>query len=337
MPENAIILAFIMIVALNFYILMGGADYGGGVWDLFASGENKSKQQELIARAIGPIWEANHVWLILVIVVLFSAFPPVYAAISTTLHIPVTLLLLGIVARGTAFTFRTYDSKKDHVQRRWGRIFAISSLLVPIILGIIIGTISSGDFVVGGTSFQEVYLASWCKPFSFAVGFLALSLFSFLAAVYLAAFAESKDLKNEFRVRAITAQSVSACMAAIVFVMAENNALALRQALTQSLLNIELAGFTAICAIACTAALIYRKFYLARNLAALQVTLILWGWALAQYPYLVRPNFTIFNSHGPESTLTLLVIALGAGAFLLLPSLYILFRVFRTTHTESEI
>src|SRR5262245_55702390 len=113
MPSIDVLLAGAMMVSLTFYALMGGADFGGGVWDLFAFGPRKRAQRELIAEAIGPIWEANHVWLILVIVILFTAFPPAFAAIATALHIPLTLMLVGIVLRGSAFTFRSYDKRTD--------------------------------------------------------------------------------------------------------------------------------------------------------------------------------------------------------------------------------
>src|SRR5216683_6146440 len=115
-----------MIAALIIYALLGGADYGGGVWDLFAFGRRAPAQRALIADAIGPVWEANHVWLVLVLVILFTAFPPAFAAISTALHIPLTLLLIGIVLRGTTFTFRAHDVKRDDVQRRWSLVFSDS-------------------------------------------------------------------------------------------------------------------------------------------------------------------------------------------------------------------
>src|SRR5678815_2437613 len=142
------IIAGVMIAALVLYALLGGADYGGGVWDLFALGKRQREQRALIADAISPVWEANHVWLILVIVVLFTAFPPAFAAIATALHIPITLLLIGIVLRGTAFTFRTYDVQRDDVQRRWSLIFSIASIITPILLGTILGAIASGTIRV---------------------------------------------------------------------------------------------------------------------------------------------------------------------------------------------
>jgi cytochrome bd ubiquinol oxidase subunit II len=139
-----VIIAAVMIAALIIYALLGGADYGGGVWDLFACGERTSAQRALIAEAIGPVWEANHVWLILVIVILFTAFPPAFATISTALHIPLTLLLIGIVLRGTTFTFRAYDVQRDDVQRRWSLVFSIASMITPLLLGIVLGAIASG-------------------------------------------------------------------------------------------------------------------------------------------------------------------------------------------------
>src|SRR5688572_33490992 len=114
--------ALVMLAALVAYALLGCADFGGGIWDLFSVGPRAREQRRHIAQAIGPVWEANHVWLIFMIVLLFTAFPPAFAALSTALHIPLTLMLLGIVLRGTSFTFRQYDRQEDPVQQRWGRL-----------------------------------------------------------------------------------------------------------------------------------------------------------------------------------------------------------------------
>ena len=131
MPEQALhdIVAGVLALSLNAYVLLGGADFGGGVWDLLASGPRRDRQRDVITHAIGPIWEANHVWLILAIVLTFTCFSPVFARLGTVLHVPLTLMLLGIVLRGSAFTFRTYDNEQDTAQRRWGRVFAGASLI----------------------------------------------------------------------------------------------------------------------------------------------------------------------------------------------------------------
>src|SRR5206468_5641916 len=136
------ILAGIIFVALNAYALLGGADFGGGAWDLLALGPRKERQRELVAGAIGPVWEANHVWLILAIVLLFTGFPPAFARLGTLLHIPLSLVLIGIVLRGSAFTFWRYGA--DAEQRHWGMVFAIASLITPFLLGTTAGTIASG-------------------------------------------------------------------------------------------------------------------------------------------------------------------------------------------------
>jgi len=331
MPDAPLVLAIVMMVALNLYAIMGGADYGGGVWDLLAVGKRAKEQRDLIAGAIGPIWEANHVWLILVVVVLFSAFPAAFSAISIALHIPLTLLLLGIIARGTAFTFRKYDSSKDHVQRRWGRIFAVASLITPVLLGMSVGAISMGGITsdVAGKSFDLVYIKPWCNPFCLAVGGFALVLFSFLAAVYATVFSQTEELKSDFQVRALGAQLACACLALLVFMLAEKSAPGLRESLVHSSWSMLLQAATAICAISSSVALIKRKFHAARFFAAGQVSLILWGWGLAQYPYMVRPDLTINNAQGAASTQTLLIAAICSGAILLFPSFYFLLKVFR--------
>ncbi len=197
-----IIIAGIMIVSLVFYALLGGADYGGGVWDLFAFGKRAKQQRELISDAIGPVWEANHVWLILVIVILFTAFPLAFSVISTALHVPLTLLLIGIVLRGTAFTFRTYDVQRDDVQRRWSLVFSIASIFTPVLLGVTLGAIASGTIRVENGVVTTGFFNSWLAPFPFAVGFFALALFAFLAAVYLTSETNDKNLQVDFRRRA---------------------------------------------------------------------------------------------------------------------------------------
>jgi cytochrome d ubiquinol oxidase subunit II len=329
MPPFETIVAGAMIVSLTFYALMGGADYGGGVWDLFASGPRANAQREVIAEAIGPIWEANHVWLILVIVLLFTCFPAAFSAIATALHIPLMLMLIGIVLRGSAFTFRTYDSHKDKVQRRWGRIFAIASLITPVLLGVTLGAIASGRIPIKGGTAREIFIHSWFAPFPFAVGIFALALFAFLAAVYLTVETDDLKLREDFRQRALGATIVVGLLALLVFLLSEKGAPLIRRGLSESWWTWPLQIATGVTAIAAIFALWTRRFRLARVCAALQVTLILWGWAVAQYPYLVEPEITIHNAAAPPATLRLVLIALTAGTVLLLPSFYYLFRVFK--------
>ncbi len=165
MPTTEILLGGVIMAALCLYAIFGGADFGGGVWDLFASGPRKVEQRALIEKAIGPIWEANHVWLILAVVLLFSAFPTAFAAISIALHVPLTLFLIGVVFRGSAFTFRAYDDRHDHRQKRWGLLFSLASVASPLLLGVLAGTVASGEIHVTDGVVTSGYFAPWLRPF----------------------------------------------------------------------------------------------------------------------------------------------------------------------------
>ena len=320
-------------VSLNIYALSAGADFGGGVWDLLAFGPRRDRQRALIADAIAPIWEANHVWLILVVVLLFTAFPPAFGRLVTLLHIPLTLMLLGIVLRGSAFTFRSYDSRRDSVQRRWGRIFAIASIGTPLLLGIILGAIATGNVsaerLANSPSFAEAYVEPWLAPFPIGVGALALLLFAFLAAVYLTVEAKEEELREDFRRRGLWSAAAVAAVAAITLYLAREDAPLVWSELTTGSLATALRILAAITALGAIVSLWRRHYRLARVAAASEVSLILWGWALGQFPYLVPPDLTVDNSAAPAATLRLLTIALIAGLALLVPSLRYLFKVFK--------
>ncbi len=319
-----------MLGALLLYALLGGADYGGGVWDLLAFGERKQAQRKLVEDAIGPVWEANHVWLILVIVVLFTAFPKAFAAIATALHIPITLLLIGIIFRGTAFVFRKHDANDNTMQERWSLVFSISSIITPVLLGITLGAIASGTIRVENGIVQTNFFSAWLAPFPFAVGFFALALFAFLAAVYLIQETGDKSLQEGFRRRAIVSGIVVGVLALIVFLLAETGAPTVRAGISRTVWALGLHIFTAIFAVGAFYTLWIRKYKLARFFAAAQVTMILVGWAIAQFPFLVEPDITIYNSAAPPVTLRLLLGALILGAVLLFPSYYYLFKVFKS-------
>ena len=320
--------------SLNVYALTAGADFGGGVWDLLASGARRDRQRALIADAIAPIWEANHVWLILVVVLLFTAFPPVFAQLMTVLHIPLSLMLLGIVLRGSAFTFRSYDSRRDSVQRRWGRIFAMASTATPLLLGTILGAIATGAVgeqrLTNGSSFVSTYVAPWLSPFPIGVGVLALVLFAFLAAVYLTIEAPDDALREDFRARALWAAVVAAVIAIAVLVLARSEAPLVWRALTVGNAAMALRIAATVVAVGAMVALWRRAYRAARIAAVGEVSLIAWGWALGQFPYLLPPDLTVESAAAPASTLKLLLIALIAGLAVLVPSLRYLFKVFKT-------
>ena len=332
------LVAGIALVALTAYVLLGGADFGGGVWDLLASGPRKREQRALIAEAIGPIWEANHVWLILVIVVLFTCFPVAFARLTIGLHIPLSLMLIGIVLRGSAFTFRShYGHDGEHgddasTSERWGRIFAIASVGTPVLLGLCVGALAAGTLrPPGRAGFHEVYVAPWLTPFGVGVGLLTLALFAFLAAVYLTVEARQWALQEDFRRRALGAAAAVFVAAFGTLGLALLGAPLMGRGLTTAPWAPALHLATGVAAIVAIWALWSRRFRLARVAAAAEVSLILWGWALAQYPYLIPPDLTIRAAAAPRITLVLSLWTLGLGTLVLFPSLIYLFRVFKPT------
>jgi cytochrome d ubiquinol oxidase subunit II len=323
------ILAGASLVSLTFYALMGGADYGAGVWHLLARGPRAHAHRTLIARAIAPIWEANHVWLILVVTILFTAFPPAFALISTTLHIPLTVMLIGVVLRGSAFAFRSYDPAATLLQPHWERLFEISSVMTPVLLGLTLGAVASGSLQIVPHDFQRTFVTPWLNTFSIAVGLFALVLFVFLSAVYLVLETEDHLIRSDFRQRALASGLTANALALLVFILSRRGAPAVWDGLTGSWWSLPLLALTAAASLGALVLLWNRRYYLARSFAAAEVTLILWGWAFAQYPYLVEPALTIGDAAAPPATLKLVLAALMVGAVILFPSLYYLYRVFK--------
>lgn len=330
-------LAFVTLAALILYALMGGADFGGGFWDLTARGPRAARQRKIIADAIAPIWEANHVWLILVIVLLFTAFPAAFAAMMTALHVPITAMLFGIVLRGSAFVFRKYDSGDDDAHRRWSRVFGWSSVVTPLLQGMCLGALAGGAIRVRNLEVTTGFFAGWTDGFALACGAFALALFSFLAAVYLTVdAAHDREVQDDFRRRAIAAELALAPIAAAVFFAAKHGgAVEMHANLTRWWAPVLLA-WTSGCALVALVALWKRRYRVARIAAIGQVTLVLVGWSTAQFPHLIVPDLDILDTAAPEPTLRLLALALGFGAVVLLPSLYYLFYVFKSRGSSGR-
>jgi cytochrome bd ubiquinol oxidase subunit II len=334
------LLALVLILALNAYILMGGADLGSGVWDLLATGPRRDRQRAAIAAAIGPIWEANHVWLVIVVVLAFTAFPPAFAALTTALHIPLALMLIGITLRGSAFVFRSYGDRRAVAQARWGRTFAIASVVTPLLLGTVIGTIAETGVPIAPASaapaaFMSFFVRPWLAPFPLLVGVLTLALVAQLAATYLTLAIDDDALRDDFRRRALWSGGVAMVLAAVAGLRFHRGpALVATTLLRGPRAEIWLV-VTALVAVAAFAALWQRRYPLARVAASAEVSLILWGWAAAQYPYLLPPTITIRSAAAPDATLIALLWALAIGAVLLIPSLGYLLKTF-TAHRETS-
>jgi cytochrome d ubiquinol oxidase subunit II len=328
------LLAISILVSLTFYTVLGGADYGGGVWDLLASGKNAEAQRKIIVEAMGPVWEANHVWLILVVVVLFTAFPPAFARLSIAFHIPLSVALVGIVLRGCAFTFRHYHGHGDnHVpdewEWRWGRLFAIASLITPVVLGTVVGGIYAGRARAGAG-----FLYGWFGLFPAAVGVFTLSLFAYLAATYLTIESvDQPELQEHFRTKALWSGAVTMLTGWCVLISGRETTVVTTHTIDPWIWVVQAVTFTL--ALLALLATLRRFFRVALVFVISQVALIVTGWGLRQYPYLIPPEVTIYSAAAPHATLRALIIALAAGAMVLFPSFYLLFHVFKGSVLRS--
>jgi cytochrome d ubiquinol oxidase subunit II len=332
LPE---LLAGAMLASLVLYGLLGGADFGGGFWDLLATGPRTKAQRALIDRAIAPVWEANHVWLVLIVVILFSAFPAAFSTASIELHVPLTLLLVGIVLRGSAFVFRKYDLTRGPSERRWGHVFSLSSVFTPLFLGISLGAVTSGRLdqaAAESGTFRLRFIEPWLHVFPLMVGFFAVGLFAFLAAVYLTveAASEGRALQDDFRKRAMASAWLVLVLAAVTALGPASPDMAdVREKLVSSPWTWVLVASAAIAWGTTLRALSIRRFLVARAAAIALGTIVMLGWAFGQYPYLIRPDITIRSAAAPAATLELLAIGLAVGAVFLIPSLFWLLRVFK--------
>ncbi|MFJ9967970.1 cytochrome d ubiquinol oxidase subunit II [Streptomyces avermitilis] len=314
----------VMWVGLTCYAVFGGADFGAGVWDLLAGGTRRGQaQRHLIEHSIGPIWEANHVWLIFVIVLLWSAFSPVFAAVMSTLYLPLTLAALGIIARGAAFAFRKASTELWQ-QRLFGACFALSSLITPFFLGTVAGGVASGRVPPGLA--EGNIITSWLNPTSLLGGILAVLTCAHLAAVYLCADAareEDTALASDFARRATISGLASGAVACAGVAVLHADAPRLFYGLTHRALPLVI--LSAIAGLTGLALLNRRRYVLARPAAALAVAAILWAWGAAQYPAMLVGTTTVDQAASGSSVLSACLVVLAVGAVLLMPSLWLLY------------
>jgi cytochrome d ubiquinol oxidase subunit II len=322
------------LVTLTAYTLLGGADFGGGVWDFFARGPRAGEQRAAIARAMGPVWEVNHIWLIFLLVILFTAFPIVFASVSIALFVPLNLALLGIILRGAAFAFSAHGADEAGPQRAWARVFGAASVITPVLLGMSLGAVSEGSIRVVNGQVQTDYWTNWLSPLSWACGALALALFAYLAATYLMLETEG-ELREDFRKRTLISGGVVVAIAVALLPLLAFEA----PRLAGRLLSIEalpLVALGVVMALASLWAVLTRRFALARITAGGEVAMLLWGWALAQFPYIIYPDVTVEDAAAPEATLRFVLISVIPGFLLVAPSMAFLFVVFKGRNPEAR-
>jgi cytochrome d ubiquinol oxidase subunit II len=320
-------MGLILLLAIIAYAVLAGADFGGGMWDLFASGPHRGKQRKAIAAAIGPVWEANHVWIIFLLVVLFSEFPLAMYVINEALYWPLHLLLIGIVLRGAAFVLRTQHEMASPRWRFWGSIFGSASIITPFILGTMLAAISSGGIRYVGNQLRVDPAQAWYSPVSILVGLLTLAVCSYLAAVYLTVETRGK-LQADFRQRALIAWVVVAVLAGtLLFLSRWYSPLLWAHFAQRSSLPSLVLGLTL--AILSGWSLYSKSYVLARIFAVGEVIVLIAGWAMAQYPYLIYPDLTLQNAGASPEAILFLLRVLPFGLLILVPSLYLLYAVFK--------
>jgi cytochrome d ubiquinol oxidase subunit II len=326
----------LVIVGITAYAVLGGADFGGGFWDLTAGGaERGGRVRGMVQRSMSPVWEANHVWLIFVIVMVWTAFPVAFGSMFSTLAIPLFLAAIGIIFRGTAFALRG-QAATIREARVIGATFALSSVLVPFFLGATLGAVASGRVPVGNQAGDTV--SSWLNPTGVLIGALAVLTGAYLAAVFLAEDslrAEQPDLARAFRARALGAGVVTGVVALGGLFVLRSDARALFDGLTSggglaAVLVSALAG-------AATLWLVFSERYgLARWTSAAAVAAITVGWVLAQDPYVLPPRLTLDRAAASDATLATLLVSMGIGALVLVPSLFYLYRLVLAGRLQHE-
>ena len=332
MIEPELIVLGIMLTALGFYAVLGGADFGAGIWEFTTCLDDDQSDRKLIADAIGPVWEANHVWLIFVLIIMFNGFPLAFAAISRALWIPLLLALLGIVFRGAGFVIRAYATGAEWLRNLAGAAFALASTFTPFFLGLSVGAIGTGELpVLADGTYAGNQLTDWLTPLSLYSGILAVGMCSFLAAVYLtreASLGVHDGLLRLWRSRALAAGIWVGILAWLGLIMCKLEAPALWSGLIARGWPLILTSIVA--GIGSLAALRGYQFRLANLLAATAVATVLLGWALGLYPMLVPPHISIELCKAPDVVLWAMVMCILGGSLILFPALWWLLRIFKS-------
>ena len=328
------LLIFFIGASLLLYVVLGGSDYGAGILELLPAGRQREAQKHVINDAMGPVWEANHMWLILVVVILFMGFPPIFTTLMTALHLPMLALLVGIVVRGAAFTFRHYDAVQEpRSQRIYTGLFGLSSLWTAFWLGIVVASLNRGIIDPDTREVWAAYVAPWWGVYPLAVGGFVACIFLFLACVYLIGETDEAGLRRRFTRHAAVANGLVILSGGLVFVASLGERESLPALFFRHPATIAAMVLATLLFIALWAFINRRRHWLTRIVAAGQVSLILAGWCLLYAPNAMisaRGPISFYAAAAPAATLRQLVLALLVGSIFIFPSLLFLFRVFKT-------
>lgn len=321
--SRADLAAAILCVGATMYAVFGGADFGGGLWDLIAGdAERGRKPRARIQRSIAPVWEANHVWLIFILVVLWTAFPEAFGAIMSTLYVPLALAALGIVLRGAGFAFRKSVVALSQ-QRALGATFAISSVLTPFFMGTVVGAVASGNVPVEGNG---AAFSSWLEPLPLLTGALFVASGAYLAAIFLVADShrvDDQEMEGYFASRALAVGLVAGTLAVAGLVALHGEARYVYDRLIVE--GLPLVIVSLLCGFAVLGMLLARRRRGLRPLAIGAVAAVIWGWGVAQFPYLLPTSLTISDAAAPGPTLTAVLVVFCIAAVTILPALGLLY------------
>jgi cytochrome d ubiquinol oxidase subunit II len=327
--------AGVLWIGATLYAVFGGADFGAGLWSLLAGqGERAERARALVDWAIGPVWEANHVWLIFVLVVLWTGFSVAFASIMSTLFIPLSLAALGIVLRGSGFAFHKL-ARQVRYRRLAEWLFGLSSLLTPFFMGTVVGAIASGRVPVGNATGDAV--TSWLNAVSLLTGALFVATGAYLSAVFLVSDARragDPDLERYFSARALIAALVTGAIALAGIFVYRADARFIYDGLTTE--GLPLVILSALCGLGVVALLWRGAERGARPLAVGAVVAVVWGWGVAQYPYLLPQTLTIKDGAGAGGSLTALLVVFGVAIVVVLPALGFLYTLAQRSVLDGE-
>jgi cytochrome d ubiquinol oxidase subunit II len=323
--NKADVCAAILWIGVSLYAVFGGADFGAGMWDLLSgSGERADRVRAQIDRSIGPVWEANHVWLIFVLVVLWTAFPTLFSAIMTTLYIPLALAALGIVLRGAGFAFR--HALPGPVQGPASKVFGFSSVLTPFFMGTVVGAVASGQVPAAGDGDPT---GSWTGFLPLVTGALFVAVAAYTAAVFLvrdSGAAGDRKLHDYFRQRALIVAVVAGIAAVVGVIALRQDARFVYDGLT-SWPGIALVFLSGICGIAALGLLVTGRDRGIRPAAVGAAVAVIWGYFAAVFPYVLPTSLTISGAAGASASLTAVIVVFGVAAAVVIPSLILLFSL----------
>lgn len=326
--------AGVLWAGITLYVVFGGADFGAGFWALLSGrSERGERVRRLIDSSLEPVWEANHVWLIFVLVVLWTGFSDAFGAIMSTLMIPLSLIALGIVLRGSGFAFR-------HVVREsWGsvtadRFFGIASLLTPFFMGTVAGAIAGGRVPPGNAAGDPI--SSWLNPLSLIIGALFVAINAYLSAAFLLRDARARDdeLESYFARRALVAGAACGLLAIATLPVLSDDGSYVYDRLTAEALP--LLALSIVCGAGFLAVLWRGGRRGLRPLAVGAVAALVWGWGVAQYPYLLPESLTIDQAAAPDATLISILVVFGIAAIVVLPALGLLYTLTQRDVLQAE-